>query len=110
MTESSFVRGNDKIKRAMADPARAERVRAIRQEMQAADAAYGETLAAVRKAGALTQTQLAERMGVTQGAISQLENKPDMLLSTLRNYLIAVGAERPRLLVTINGADVDVDL
>lgn len=110
MTDSEFVRGNDKVARALQDPDRAGRVRAIRDQMRAADEAYGATLAAIRKAGSLTQEQIAERLGVTQGAVSQMERKPDMLLSTLRNYLIAVGAERPRLLVTIDGADIDVAL
>jgi len=110
MNDSEFVRGNDKIARALQDPARAARVRAVRDHMRTADETYGATLAAIRKAGSLTQEQIAERLGVTQGAVSQLERKPDMLLSTLRNYLIAVGAERPRLLVTIDGADIDVAL
>jgi transcriptional regulator with XRE-family HTH domain len=78
--------------------------------MRDADEVYGATIAAIRNAGALTQEQIAERLGVTQGAVSQLEHKPDMLLSTLRNYLIAVGAERPRLLVTVDGADIDIAL
>ena len=110
MTEQTFVRGNEKIARALNDPARAMRVKAIREEMAHTDEIHGATLAAVRKAGSLTQAQIAERLGVTQGAVSQLENKPDMLLSTLRNYLIAVGAEHPRLLVNVDGADIAVAL
>jgi len=110
MSDTEFVRGNDKIARAMADPERAARVRQVRDQMDAADHAYGATLAAIRKAGSLTQEQIAERLGVTQGAVSQMERRPDMLLSTLRDYLVAAGAQRPRLLVTIDGADIDVAL
>jgi len=57
-----------------------------------------------------TQEQIAERLGVTQAAVSQMEHRPDMLLSTLRDYLVAAGAQRPRLLVTVHGAEIDVAL
>jgi len=110
MTEKQFVRGNEKLARSLKDPELAQRVQVIREEMSAVDAAYGASLAAVRKAGELTQNQMAEKLGVTQGAISQLEHQPDMLLSTLRNYLIAAGASSPRLLVNVNGAEVAVAL
>ena len=33
-----------------------------------------------------------------------------MLLSTLRNYLTATGAQNPRILVTVNGHDVELDI
>lgn len=39
-----------------------------------------------------SQAQVALAMGTTQSAISRLENQPDMLLSTLHQYVAAVGA------------------
>jgi transcriptional regulator with XRE-family HTH domain len=41
----------------------------------------------------LTQTQLAELMEVTQGAISQLEKRHDVLISKLASYVHALGGE-----------------
>ncbi|OCI32600.1 helix-turn-helix domain-containing protein [Oerskovia enterophila] len=108
MSENEFVRGNDKLARTLADPDRATRVQAIREQMRSEDDTYAATLSAIRRAGAQTQAQIAEQLGVTQGAVSQIERQSDMLLSTLRNHLVAAGAERPRLVVTVHGVDIDV--
>lgn len=48
-------------------------------------------LAEVRRARAMTQTQLAQLLQVNQGAISKMEKRSDMYLSTLRSYLEAMG-------------------
>jgi transcriptional regulator with XRE-family HTH domain len=48
-------------------------------------------LAALRQAAELTQVELARRMGVTQAAISRMEQPHDLLLSTLDSYLQAIG-------------------
>ena len=41
----------------------------------------------------ITQTQLAELMEVTQGAVSQLEGRQDALLSKLAEYVNALGGD-----------------
>lgn len=46
----------------------------------------------LRHAEAVSQAQLAGRLEVTQGAISKLENADDVRVSTLRQYLEALGA------------------
>lgn len=51
------------------------------------------TLQQLRKARDLTQAQLAEIWGKDQVSISQLEKRADMLLSTLRSYVEAMGGE-----------------
>ena len=48
-------------------------------------------LAEVRKARAMTQVRLAELLQVNQAAISKLEQRSDMYLSTLRSYIEAMG-------------------
>lgn len=53
---------------------------------------YVQTLADIRKAGALTQTDVAKALGVEQAAVSKIERYSDLLLSTLREYLAATGA------------------
>ena len=75
---------------------------------------YAEFFAAtqaaeIRKAADLTQTDVAEAMGISQSDISRLERRGDMMLSTLASYLLRVG-ERPRVVVTVNGEDVELDL
>ncbi|MBO0902402.1 helix-turn-helix domain-containing protein [Jiella sonneratiae] len=51
------------------------------------------TLQELRKARELTQTQLATVMGKSQVNIAQLEKRADMLLSTLRSYIEAMGGK-----------------
>ena len=47
----------------------------------------------VREARNLTQTKLAKVLKVNQGAVSKLERRTDMYVSTLRAYLEAIGGE-----------------
>lgn len=49
------------------------------------------TLRDLRKAQELTQVQLAKTLGIGQEQISRLEQKSDMLLSTLASYVQAMG-------------------
>jgi len=52
-----------------------------------------KTLQELRKERALTQTRLAEILGVTQDNVSRIEKRSDVLLSTLRSYIEAMGGE-----------------
>lgn len=45
----------------------------------------------MRKARAMTQVSIARRLNVNQAAISQMESRSDMYLSTLRAYVEALG-------------------
>lgn len=47
----------------------------------------------LRKARRLTQAQVAERLGGRQVYVSRLEKRSDMKLSTLRDYVGALGGE-----------------
>lgn len=47
----------------------------------------------LREARNLTQTSLAQALHVNQGAVSKMEKRTDMYVSTLRGYLKAMGAE-----------------
>lgn len=56
----------------------------------------GDTIAAMplddlRRARKMTQTRLAETLGVTQGEISKIEHRTDLYLSTLSQYVEALG-------------------
>jgi hypothetical protein len=41
----------------------------------------------------LTETTLAQLLGIPQGGVCWLERRTDMYLSTLRNYIRAMGGE-----------------
>jgi transcriptional regulator with XRE-family HTH domain len=47
----------------------------------------------LRKARSLTQVAVAERLQVDQGSVSKLESRTDMYLSTLREYVEALGGK-----------------
>jgi DNA-binding transcriptional regulator YiaG len=109
MTRKITNRGRELVDRALADPAVAADVAAIRAEMDHQDHRYADSLAAVRRAAALTQDAVASRLGAPQSSVSRLESQSDMLLSTFAGYLDAVGT-RPRVVVTVEGHDVELDL
>ena len=58
--------------------------RSLRDEMN---------LAELRNALALTQSTLAETLGVGQAEISKIENRADLFVSTLRKYVSAMGGD-----------------
>jgi transcriptional regulator with XRE-family HTH domain len=47
----------------------------------------------LREARKLTQAQLAKTLKVDQGSVSKLERRTDMYVSTLRNFIRAMGGE-----------------
>lgn len=51
------------------------------------------TLRRLREARSLTQSTVAELLGMDQSEISRLEHRSDMLLSTLRRFVRATGGE-----------------
>jgi len=66
---------------------RREKIEARAEELIAEEM----TLRDLRKAQDLTQERMAELLGVGQDNISRLESRTDMLLSTLRSYVTAMG-------------------
>jgi transcriptional regulator with XRE-family HTH domain len=51
------------------------------------------SLAELRHARELTQTQLAHALDVQQPAVSRIEHQTDLYVSTLRSYVEALGGE-----------------
>jgi len=84
MARTKFSELRDEV---VARPGATDRLAALR----------GETLDEIhlyelRHAEAVSQAELAGRLEVTQGAISKLEHSDDVRVSTLRQYLEALGA------------------
>jgi transcriptional regulator with XRE-family HTH domain len=77
---------------------RRARVAARAQELIAEET----SLQALRKAHQKTQEKVATTLGIGQDSVSRLEQRSDMLLSTLREYVAAIGGS-VRLLVEFKG-------
>ena len=80
----NFNELRDKARRADPDwdTGVAERQRAIEDVL---------ALAQLRQSRHVTQVQLAETLGISQGNVSRLEARSDVYLSTLRSYIEALG-------------------
>ena len=52
-----------------------------------------KSLCDLRRALALTQEKMAEELGIGQDGISRLEKRSDLLISTLRGYVEAMGGK-----------------
>jgi DNA-binding XRE family transcriptional regulator len=87
-----------KDKMARLPPERRARIEA---EADRLHAEY-QTLKDLRKARELTQARLAEALGIRQATVAQLEKRSDLMLSTLRSYIEAMGG---RLRLTVEFPD-----
>jgi DNA-binding transcriptional regulator YiaG len=110
MVRKSFRKGNDRLDRIMAKPGVTERVAEIREASQREDRIYALNLATIRKAAELTQDELAARLGIDQSVVSKTERREDMLLSTLMDYLSAAGVDDAKMVVHVNGREIELDL
>ena len=79
------VNVDDKI--AALDPARRRKV----EERAAELIAEEMTLCELRKARQMTQMSVARQLGISQDGVSRLEQRSDLLLSTLRRTVEAMG-------------------
>ena len=95
---------NYKELQAKMDPAsRADNKQRVREELQRM------ALEELRGAKQLTQADMAEMLDVPQSSISRIEQRADMYLSTLRNYIHAVGGELRIQAVFPDGGTVVID-
>lgn len=79
------VNVNDKIRKL--SPVQRKKVRARAAQLIAEEM----TLRELRKARQLTQVRIAKVLGITQDSVSRLEKRSDLLLSTLRRTVEAMG-------------------
>ncbi|MFQ5723707.1 MAG: helix-turn-helix domain-containing protein [Terriglobia bacterium] len=74
--------------RGKVSPARRAKIDALKRQYE-----KEMLLEQVREAREKTQQELARRMRTSQANISKLERRTDMLLSTLRAYIQAMGGD-----------------
>lgn len=74
-------------------PGHQERAKAARAKHQREEDAYHLALGELRRARGLTQAALARTLDKSQPDISRVEREADLLLSTLRSYVEAMGGE-----------------
>lgn len=60
-------------------------------------------LATLRRSRDLTQVEVAARLGVDQAQVSRFERRPDVLLSTVFDYLTSLGAKDVEIAVSFEG-------
>ena len=70
--------------------------------------AYAKTLADFRKAVGKTQTEVASELGIKQHAVSQLEQRSDMYVSTLQRFVQSLGMRLEFSLTTANGVRIEL--
>ena len=73
--------------RTQLSPARRKRIAARAATLIAEE----RTLQELRQAHKLTQKRMAEGLGIGQDSVSRLEQRSDLLISTLRGYVEAMG-------------------
>lgn len=75
-----------RIKKELA-PARRKKIDTRAREIFAEEMSLRE----LREAQRLTQSHIAETLGIGQDSVSRLEKRTDLLLTTLRGYIEALG-------------------
>lgn len=76
---------DDKMKKL--SPARRKKIEARATELIAEEMSLRD----LRRALRLTQDRIAETLGIGQEGVSRLEKRSDLLISTLRSYIEAMG-------------------
>jgi DNA-binding XRE family transcriptional regulator len=78
----------DRIRKRLS-PARRRKIAARAATLVAEERSLQE----LRQAHKLTQKRMAEVLGIGQDSVSRLEQRSDLLISTLRNYVEALGGK-----------------
>jgi DNA-binding Xre family transcriptional regulator len=86
MVMTHTKRFSDLAMKARSDPGRPARIEAF--ERAIADA---QSLADIRTSRGITQRDVAQAMNVSQANVSRIEHQEDIYLSTLRDYVSALG-------------------
>ncbi|GAB2444466.1 hypothetical protein GCM10027062_25330 [Nocardioides hungaricus] len=107
---AGFVDGDAVLDELLAEPGMEAAVENIDRGVAEMNRVYTQGLAEIRKVATQTQAELAERMGIKQAAVSRIEGREDLLLSTLAEYAAAAGAVNGRIVFQLNGVDIELAL
>lgn len=103
--------GTKRYKAARTKALKARRAKAAHSELTHEIDAHVErkqaTLAQVRQAVGLTQTQLAEELGIAQGDVSKIEHRDNLRLATLARFIEATGGHL-RIVAVYDDTEVDL--
>jgi transcriptional regulator with XRE-family HTH domain len=66
-------------------------------------------LAELRRKAGLSEAELAERLGVSQSWVAQVESETDVRVSTVSAYVAALGGELHFHALLPNGEDINLD-
>src|ERR1700691_6531005 len=98
-----MTRNFKELQAKMAPGRRSENQQRVRDELRRM------ALDELRSAKQLTQADMAEMLDVPQSSISRIERRADMYLSTLRNYIHAMGGVLQIQAVFPDGGAVVID-
>ena len=85
-------------------PTRRKNIKARAKELIAEELALRD----IRKSRALTQEQVAKRLGGKQVYVSRMESRSDVKVSTLRDYVKAIGGELQLMVTFPEGAKASI--
>lgn len=108
--DSGFVDGTDAVEALLAEPEIAEFIEAERPAREAMNRAFQMNLATIRKAAELTQAEIAATLGYDVSAVTKLEGRDNLMLTTLAKYLNAAGVDTAAIVVTVKGQRFEFDL
>jgi predicted transcriptional regulator len=98
-------RSIDEVTKALPKERRV-RIAKVSRKMAKEMIAFADSLADVRKAFRKTQVDVGKEMSLAQNAISQLETRKDMRISTLVKYVGALGGELDLVIRSKDGGEV----
>lgn len=70
----------------------------------------GPVLAEARQISGMTQAEVGRRLGLRQQSIAAIERQDSVRLSSLWQFLYAIGAEQPYLVTTVKGVEIEIPL
>ena len=108
-TDEEFASATDRVHATRAAALGKPEIRDLVEAKLADIRTRVDTLAALRKARGLTQIQLSEELGMTQGEISRLERRENLHLTTLSRFIEATGG-RLRITAIYNDDEVEVTI
>jgi transcriptional regulator with XRE-family HTH domain len=89
-------------------PDRQARIASLAEKKMDEMIAHATTLTDFRKAVGKTQVEMAKELGIKQNAVSQLEQRSDTYVSTLRRFLQSLGLTLELSVVSKNGTRINL--